>query len=43
MGKKRRNYNRNIMVGIMMMALVTICLVIVFWLWCLPPESSVTP
>lgn len=36
MRNKRLNHNKAFMTGIMAMAVVVICVVIVFWMWCFP-------
>lgn len=37
MKKNKLNHNKQIMFGIMAMAIVVLCVVIFFWMWCLPP------
>ncbi len=42
MKKNKLNHNKQIMFGIMAMAIVVLCVVIFFWMWCLPPDGQHT-
>lgn len=43
MRNKRLNHNKDIMLGVMALAIVVLAVVVVFWMWCFPDGTPQPP